>query len=104
MADTGASILAATQGFSAFTQFMPRLSEVRKADKGDPDIAADVRVGEIAATGVTIGTGAILSSLTKSNVPIVIAVLVSIGLVFLYEATLRGDGMSLVVPTATHSG
>lgn len=91
MADTGAAILAATQGFNAFSQFLPRLSEIRRADpKSDPDMAADVRIGEVAAVGVTVGTGAIITSLTKSNTPIVIAVIVSLGFIFLYESTLRG--------------
>lgn len=85
----GPATLAATQGFTAFSQFLPRLGEVRRANKDEnPDIAADVRLGEIAAVGVTLGTGAIVSSLTQSNVPIIVAALVCAGFVILYEMTL----------------
>lgn len=91
MADVGTSILAATQGFSAWFQFMPRLSEVRRGN--DADTVADVRVGELASSAVTIGTGALISSLTGSNAPILISLIVCIGLTILYECTLRGNGM-----------
>lgn len=98
MADVGATILGATQGFSAFTQFLPRLSEVRRTDPGS-DIAADVRMGEIAAAGVTIGTGAILASLTKSNTPIIVAVIVTLGFILLYESVLRSNASAPSVIT-----
>lgn len=85
----GPATLAATQGFTAFSQFLPRLGEVRRATKSEnPDIAADVRLGEIAAVGVTMGTGAIVTSLTRSNIPVIVAALVSFGFVMLYEMTL----------------
>ena len=90
--NTGIAVIALTQGMTAFTHFLPSLSKVLKASMStDRDLTADVRLGEVAAVGVTMGTGAIVSSLTKSNVPIIISAVVCLGFVCLYEMTLRGD-------------
>lgn len=86
----GPATLAITQGIGAFNTFLPKLSDIRKADPAhDPDFAADVRVGEMAAVALTVSVGAIVSSLTGSPVPAVIAVLISLGLVVMYETTLN---------------
>lgn len=96
----GPAMLVVSQSFGAFTHFLPPLSEVRKADiKTNPDIAGDVRMGEIAAITLAIGTGAILSSLTKSAVPSVVGFLVVVLLVCLYEAALSGDRPGNPKPT-----
>jgi len=88
----GPATLGVTQGIGAFTTFLPRLSDVRKADPNtDTDIAADVRLGEIAAVTATLGIGIITSSLTGSPVPAYTAVAMSAILVCLYECTLRAD-------------
>lgn len=87
--DIGTTILAATQGMTAFWQFMPRITDVRKADLDDPDVRGDVRYGEMAAVGVTMGTGVILGTITKSRAPVLVAMLVCAGFVFLYETALR---------------
>lgn len=88
----GPAVLSVTQGISAFTTFLPRFTDVRRADPlNNPDVAADVRMGELAATALTMGVGVIASSLTQSAVPAVTALLVCALLVFLYESTLRTD-------------
>lgn len=88
----GAATLAASQGFSAFQFFLPRLSDVRKANaETNPDIVGDVRLGEVAALTLSIGIGAIVSSLTGSTVPAFVALLIGLVLVFIYEAALTGD-------------
>lgn len=87
----GPATLGVTQGISAFTTFLPKLSEVRKAGPNDVDTAADVRLGEIAAVTLTIGIGVITSSLTGSPVPAYTAVFMCLVLVCLYESTLRAD-------------
>lgn len=89
--DIGAAVLAATQGMTAFYQFMPRIADVRKADVGDPTTRGDVRMGEFAATGVTLGTGIIVSAVTKNKLPLLIAGVTVAGFVFLYEMALRGN-------------
>lgn len=88
----GPSILALTQGISAFTTFLPPIAELRKADPMyDTSTAADVRLGEVAAVTLTVGVGVIASSLTGSPVPAFTAVVVAAALVCLYETTLRAD-------------
>ncbi len=87
----GPATLAITQGVSVFGQFLPPLTEVRKRNAADTEFAADVRLGEVAAAGLVIGIGAIASSLTHSTIPIVVATITALGLIFLYESTLRAN-------------
>jgi hypothetical protein len=93
MADViGPSTLAISQTVNAFGTFLPKLSEVRKANVADdPDVAGDVRLGEIAAVTLAIGVGAISSSITGSSQPAVVAVVVALVLVGVYEYALRND-------------
>lgn len=87
---TGTALLSVTQGVASFGAFLPKISEVRRADPANnPDVAADVRMGEVAAATLTLGIGAIASSLTGSMVPAVTALLMAIILISLYESTLR---------------
>lgn len=88
----GPASLSMTQGFSAFNAFLPKLTDIRKTMPSEnPDFAADVRLGEAAAASLTIGMGLIASSLTQSPVPAIVALLMAIGLVVLYESVLRAD-------------
>jgi len=88
----GPAMLAVTQGMTAFTVFLPKFSDVRAAHPANnPDIAADVRMGEIAATTLTLGIGAMASSLTGSQIPAVTALLTCAVLITLYESTLRAN-------------
>ncbi len=86
----GPATLSIGQGLSTFNSFLPKLSEVRRASISDnPDMAADVRLGEVAAGAVTVGIGVIASGLTQSNIPVITAVIVTLLLVIIYESTLR---------------
>ncbi len=88
----GPATFALGQTVSAFTTFLPKFTEIRKANpKDNPDIAADMRMGEIAAVTVSLGIGAIASSMTGSPVPVVVSLLVCVILVVLYESTLTAD-------------
>lgn len=96
----GPAITAMSTGLGTFGSFMPRLSDVRKADpRTDTATAADVRHGELMAVGVTVGVGVIISSLTKSAVPTYVAVAVALGLVLMYEHTLRSTPTPTEVPS-----
>jgi hypothetical protein len=91
-----------SQSFTAFIHFLPPLSEVRKADPvNNPDIVGDVRMGEIAAITLAIGTGAILSSLTGSAVPSFVGLVMVLVLCALYETALRGDRPGNPVPAVS---
>ena len=86
----GPSITAMSTGIGAFGSMLPRLSDVRKTNPGDdPTTTADVRHGEVVAVVITVGVGVLMSALTKSNVPTYVALAVAIGLVLVYESTLR---------------
>lgn len=88
----GPSTLAISQAVTAFNSFLPKLADIRKSHPTeDPAFAADVRMGEVAAVALTVGVGAVASSLTGSPVPTVVAVVVAVGLVLMYESTLRAD-------------
>jgi hypothetical protein len=88
----GPTTIALSSAVSAFQTFLPSISDIRKkSPESDPEFAADVRMGEAAAIGITMGVGVILSNLTGSSAPAIVALLCSIGLIVLYETTLRTD-------------
>lgn len=80
-----------TTSITAFYQFLPSISEVRKNSPNDPEFAADVRMGEIAASIIALGVGAVFSSLAGSAIPVFGSLIIAAGLVFLYENILRGN-------------
>jgi hypothetical protein len=87
----GPVTLSVTQGISAFAVFLPKLTDVRKAATDDPNMAGDVRLGEVAASTLTLGIGMVCSSLTGSPVPTFTALIVSVVLIVIYESALRND-------------
>jgi hypothetical protein len=89
----GPASVAAGQALSSFGMFLPRLSDIRKADPGDPGMIGDVRLGEVAAVAVSLGVGMVASSLSKSPVPIYAGAFVSLILVCVYESALRGNDL-----------
>lgn len=90
MADVGVAAIALTQGYAQFQAFLPKLSDIRKADPvNDPEFAADVRIGEVAAFVGTMGVGVIVSSLSGDPTPTYVSLVVSVLLILLYESVLR---------------
>lgn len=88
----GPTSLAITQAVGSFNAFLPSLAEIRKNDPAsNPEFTADVRMGEVAAVSITLGVGVIVSSLTGSSAPAVVALIASLGLIVLYETTLRAE-------------
>jgi hypothetical protein len=87
----GPASLAVGQTISAFTTFLPPLSTVRKATAEDTDVIGDVRLGEVAAVTVSLGTGAIVASITGSPLPILAGAIMALVLVCVYETALRGN-------------
>lgn len=80
--------LSLTQAISVFHQFLPPLTEVKRADKTNHTEATDVRVGEFASVALAIGVGAVMSTLSGNYEPLIIAVVASVGLVAIYEYAL----------------
>lgn len=89
------------QTISSFTQLLPPLSEVRKASKDDPNMAGDVRLGEIAAAALAIGVGAIASSVVGDPTPVVISAILALALICIWETALRGDRLMDPPPIIT---
>lgn len=89
----GIALQTVTQGANAFQQYAPRLADIRKGDRTDPGLIGDVRMGEVAAITLTVGVGAIASSLTGSPVPTMVAAIICLVMVMLYEAALRGENL-----------
>jgi hypothetical protein len=89
--DLGAATIALGQTVGAFQFFLPRLSDVRKSTMDDVDMVGDVRMGEVAASALCIGIGAMVSSLSGSPYPALVSVLTAGVLVVLYETALRGN-------------
>lgn len=88
----GPAMLSVTSGMQAFQGLLPKLSDIRKADpQNNPEIAADVRMGEVAGATLTMGIGLIASSLTQSSLPAVTALVMCIILIAVYESALRAD-------------
>lgn len=84
----GPATLAMTQSISLFSQFLPRFTDIKNGSKNDPGFSTDVRIGEIAAASLTIGIGVIATGLTGSNVPVIVSIIMTVGLMVLYEAAL----------------
>lgn len=82
-------MLAVTQGMSAFNAFLPSLTDVRQAAANDTTMVASVRTGEFAGTAVTISIGAIASSLSKSSLPSVLALIIVGIMITIYESALH---------------
>lgn len=93
MADMfGPAMLSVTSGIQAFQSLLPKISEIRKADPvNNPDVAADVRMGEVAGATLTMGIGLIASSLTQNPLPAVTALVMVIILVVVYESALKAE-------------
>lgn len=70
---------------SAFMGFLPKFSEVRRAEPDDEGMTKDIRLGQVAACSVAIGTGVIVSSITGSPVPAVVAIIMCALLIWCYQ-------------------
>lgn len=84
--------VAITSTAGAFYQMLPPISEVRRRSVGDPDFAADVRIGEAVASAIALAIGGIASNLSGSPTPVMVAAIFALMLSLIYEWTLRSNG------------
>ncbi len=82
--------LAVTAAVGLFRELLPPLPDVRRSS--DPEMACDVRVGEVAGSALTIGIGAVMAVLLRTHTPLTLAVALALGLVIVYERALRMRG------------
>lgn len=88
----GPTSMGLTQAISLFQGFLPKFSDIRKQNPtSNPDFVQDVRMGELAASLLTLGIGTIMSSLTGTPYPAIVAAITALGLVALYESALRAN-------------
>lgn len=85
----GPTTLAITQSVGLFQGLLPKFTDVKKGSPNDQEFCTDVRMGEIAATALTVGIGVIVSGLTGSPVPAFISVLMCAILIVMYERALN---------------
>lgn len=76
---------------SAFMAFLPSFTEVRRADPDDEGMEKDLKLGQIAACSVAIGTGIIVSYVSGSSVPAVVSVLMSALLIWCYQNARKAE-------------
>jgi hypothetical protein len=70
---------------TVFMSFLPKFTDVSKADPGDTGMTKDIRLGEIASVTVAMGTGLIFSHFTGSPAPVVVSAVMCTVLILLYE-------------------
>jgi hypothetical protein len=94
----GPTTMGLTQSISLFQGFLPKFNDIRKEDPThNPDFVQDVRMGELAAALLTLGIGAVMSSLTGTPYPALISLVSCLGLIALYETALRSNSGTAVV-------
>lgn len=84
--------LVAVETVKAFRDYLPDISQVRKADTSDPGHASfvsDTRAGELAAVAVALVVAAAVSAVAGERLPLLVGAAVSVSMVALYELTLR---------------
>lgn len=85
----GAASISLGQTVVAYQFFLPRLSEVRRADPNDPLLSGDVYLGQVAAGAVSVSVGVMLSALTGSRVPLYTSLFMALVIGGLYHYALR---------------
>lgn len=92
----GPATLTMGQGLGMFQSFMPKFTDIASHPFGsDPGFERDCRMAEMAASAVSLGVGIMVSQMTGSPVPAVVAVVVVVSLLALYEKALRSGGETL---------
>jgi hypothetical protein len=94
MADLAAlSVASISIGQTAYSyaQFMPPLREVRKAGGADTDMRGDVLLGQAVAGTISITIGVLLSMMTDSHLPAVMAIAVALIIAAAYQYALNGN-------------
>lgn len=87
----GPASLAVGQAVGSFSVFLPRFTDVRQSAPHDKTMVRDVRLGEVAAVAMSLGIGVILSSLSGEPAPAIVALVMALIVVVLYEQALRSE-------------
>lgn len=91
MAESGgvisASAIALGQTVVSYSFFLPPLMEVRR--NTDDETLADVRLGQAAGGGLSVGIGFMLTQLTGSWTPTYVALFIAAIIAVVYELAMR---------------
>lgn len=87
-----AASIAVGQTVAGYQFFMPRLSDVRKADPNEPDMRGDVLIGQLAASALSIGIGATFTVLTGSKIPLWVSIFTALIIAGAYQYALSQTG------------
>lgn len=85
----GVSSIAIGQTVVAYQFFLPRLSEVRRAEPSDPLMRGDVYLGQVAAGALSISVGGMLAYLTGSQVPLYTSIVIALVIAGTYHYAMR---------------
>lgn len=91
---TATSAISLGQTITAYSFFLPSLQEVRRSAPADSDMQADVRMGQFAAAGLSIGVGMMLTNLTGSWTPFWVAVFIAAIIASSYEVAMRSERLA----------
>lgn len=99
MAADGNAITASTvsigQTVYAYSFFLPKISEVRRAEPTDTYMRSDVLIGQIAAGSVSMAVGTLLSWMTGNPLPVYTTLFIAIVIAVIYQyAMLNGERVS----------
>lgn len=90
----GAATLSLGQTVTAYSFFLPRLQDVRRAGPNDPDIRSDVLLGQASAGALSIATGVLLSWMSGSPYPMYTTIFIAAVIALAYQIALRTPGAS----------
>lgn len=91
--------LLVMQGVNMFTQHAPKISDVRRAAPGS-GTAADLRVAELEAVSVMVLAGTAIAAMSKTAIPLWLALATSATMVGIYEWVLHAPECQPVLVAA----
>lgn len=80
--------LLVMQGVGMFSAHAPKIADVRKAEPGS-GVAADLRVAELEAVSVMVLAGTAIAAMSKTAIPLWLALATSATMVGIYEWVLH---------------
>lgn len=87
-----AATISLGQTVTAYSFFLPRLQDVRRGDPLNPDVRADVILGQVAAGALSLAVGVLLSGMTGSPYPTYTALFIAAVIAITYQYALRTPG------------
>lgn len=83
-------VLAGIQGVAVFTALLPEVLEVKRADpEKHPHVVEALRIAEFTATAITVSVATLVSVLSGTVMPVVVALMICAVIMGIYEVLLR---------------